>query len=42
MISDAVFHRSGKVRFARLPITFVGFTGALIWLLPVMYVEDRC
>ena len=40
MVSDSVFHRSGNVRFARLSITFVGFVGALIWLLPVMYIED--
>ena len=40
IISDSVFHRTGKVRFARLSMTFIGFTGALIWLLPVMYIED--
>ena len=40
IISDSVFHRSGNVRFARLSISFVGFTGALLWLLPVMYIDD--
>jgi MFS family permease len=40
MISDTLFHRSGNVRFARLGITFVGFTGALMWLAPVMYIDD--
>jgi MFS family permease len=40
MVSDSVFHKSGNVRFARLSIAFIGFTGALLWLAPVMYIQD--
>jgi MFS family permease len=40
IVSDTLFHRGGNVRFARLSITFVGFTGALLWLLPAMYIQD--
>ena len=40
MISDRLFHNSGNVRFARLSITVLGFTGALLWLAPVIYVHD--
>jgi sugar phosphate permease len=40
MVSDSMFHRGGNVRFARLSITFIGFVGALLWLAPVMYLND--
>jgi MFS family permease len=28
------------VRFARISVTAIGFTGALIWLIPIVYVHD--
>jgi MFS family permease len=40
VISDSMFHKGGNVRFARLSVTFIGFVGALIWLAPVMYIEN--
>src|SRR6185503_15657503 len=40
MVSDSIYHKGRNVRFARLSIAFVGFTGALIWLIPVMYIND--
>jgi MFS family permease len=40
MISDRLLHRSGNVRFARICVTVIGFTGALLWLIPIIYVHD--
>jgi MFS family permease len=40
VISDYLLHRTGNVRFARLSVTVVGFTGAFLSLLPMLYVHD--
>jgi len=40
MVSDSIYHKGRNVRFARLSVAFVGFVGALLWLAPVMYIED--
>ena len=40
MVSDRILQRTGNVRFARLVVTVAGFTGALLWLVPVIYVHD--
>jgi sugar phosphate permease len=38
--SDWLFHKTGKVRFARLSVILVGFIGAFLSLLPMLYVHD--
>jgi nitrate/nitrite transporter NarK len=40
MISDRLLHKTGNVRFSRICVTVIGFTGALLWLIPVIYVRD--
>ena len=40
VISDRILHKTGKVRLARLSVTVAGFAGALISLLPLLYVRD--
>ncbi len=40
VLSDQVLKRTGNVRLARLSITILGFTGALLSLLPMFYVRD--
>jgi MFS family permease len=40
IVSDRIFHKSGNVRFARLSVSVLGFVGAFLWLLPVIYVHD--
>jgi MFS family permease len=40
MVSDRLLHRTGNVRFARIAVTVTGFTAALLWLIPIMYVHD--
>src|SRR5438477_8251369 len=40
IVSDRIFQRTGNVRFSRLVVTVVGFTGALLWLGPIIYVHD--
>jgi len=39
VVSDRIFQRTGNVRFSRLVVTVVGFTGALLWLVPIIYVH---
>jgi MFS family permease len=41
MVSDTIFRRSGNVRFARISVAVFGFTGALLSLLPILYVQDK-
>jgi MFS family permease len=41
MVSDTIFRRSGKVRLARISVAVFGFTGALLSLLPILYVQDK-
>jgi MFS family permease len=40
IISDRLLHRTGNVRFARISVSVIGFTGALLWLIPIIYVHD--
>lgn len=40
MISDRILRKTRNVRFSRISVTAIGFTGALIWLVPIIYVHD--
>ena len=40
VISDAILKRTGRLRLARIGVTFVGFTGALLSLFPILFVQD--
>ncbi len=40
VISDRILERSGNVRLARLSVTVVGFAGALLSLMPILFVHD--
>ena len=40
IISDRILRRTRNVRFSRISVTAIGFTGALIWLIPIIYVHD--
>ena len=40
IVSDRLLHKTGNVRFARICVTVIGFTAALLWLIPVIYVRD--
>ncbi len=40
VLSDQILHRTGKLRFARLSVVIFGFFGALLSLLPLLYVHD--
>jgi MFS family permease len=40
VISDRILQRTGKVRLARLSVTIVGFAGALLSLLPILFVRN--
>jgi MFS family permease len=40
LLSDALVRRTGKLRLARLSIVVIGFVGALVSLLPMLYVRD--
>jgi sugar phosphate permease len=40
ILSDGIFKRTGKVRFARLSVILAGFVGALLSLAPIIFVHD--
>ena len=40
VMSDRILHRTGNVRLARLSVTMVGFGGALLSLLPILFFKD--
>ena len=40
VISDRILRRTGKVRLARLSVTVAGFVGALLSLLPILFIHD--
>lgn len=40
VISDRILERTGNVRLARLSVTIVGFAGALLSLMPILFVHD--
>ena len=40
IISDTILRRTHNVRFSRISVTAIGFTGALLWLVPIIYVHD--
>jgi MFS family permease len=40
VVSDWLYHKTGNVRFARLSVIVVGFVGAFLSLLPMLYIHD--
>jgi MFS family permease len=40
IVSDTILRRTRNVRFSRISVTVIGFTGALLWLVPIIYVHD--
>jgi MFS family permease len=40
ILSDWVLKKTGDVRFARLSVTITGFAGALLSLLPILFIHD--
>lgn len=40
IVSDRLLHKTGNVRFARICVTVIGFSAAILWLIPVLYVRD--
>jgi sugar phosphate permease len=40
VVSDWLFHKTGNVRFARLSVILVGFVGAFVSLVPMLYIHD--
>jgi MFS family permease len=41
IVSDGILHKSTNVRFARIGAAVFGFVGALISLMPILYLEDK-
>lgn len=40
VLSDKILHRTGNIRLARLSIILLGFVGAFLSLLPILYYHD--
>jgi MFS family permease len=40
-VSDKILHNTSNVRLARIGTAVFGFTGALLSLLPILYLEDK-
>jgi MFS family permease len=40
ILSDRILKKTGNVRFARLSVTITGFAGALLSLLPILFIHD--
>jgi nitrate/nitrite transporter NarK len=40
ILSDRILKKTGNVRFARLSVTVVGFAGAFLSLLPILFIHD--
>jgi nitrate/nitrite transporter NarK len=40
ILSDGIFRRTGNVRFARLSVIILGFAGAFLSLLPMLFIHD--
>jgi MFS family permease len=40
IMSDGILRRTGNVRLARLSVTVAGFTGALLPLIPILFMHD--
>jgi len=40
ILSDSIFRQTGSVRFARLSVILAGFVGALLSLVPIIFVHD--
>src|ERR1700688_4058444 len=40
ILSDRILRKTGDVRFARLSVTITGFAGALLSLLPILFIHD--
>src|ERR1700720_287703 len=40
ILSDGIFRRTGNVRFARLSVIVLGFAGAFLSLMPMLFIHD--
>jgi sugar phosphate permease len=40
VVSDWLYHKTGNVRFARQSVIVVGFVGAFVSLMPMLYIHD--
>ncbi len=40
VISDRIYHKTGRVRLARLTVILTGFVGCFLSLLPILYFHD--
>jgi MFS family permease len=40
ILSDRILKKTGDIRFARLSVTITGFAGALLSLLPILFIHD--
>jgi MFS family permease len=40
VLSDWLYHKTGKLRLARLSVILLGFVGAFVSLVPMLYVHD--
>ena len=40
VISDRIYHKTGRIRLARLTVTLIGFVGAFLSLIPILYIHD--
>jgi len=40
VLSDRILKKTGDIRFARLSVTVTGFAGALLSLLPILFIHD--
>jgi len=40
VLSDLILRKTGNIRLARLSVTVLGFTGALLSLLPILFTQD--
>jgi MFS family permease len=41
VVSDKVLHKTGNIRLSRIGMSVFGFVGALISLLPILYLQDK-
>jgi MFS family permease len=40
IVSDTILRRTRNVRFSRISVTAIGFTGAVLWLVPIIYLHS--
>lgn len=41
VVSDRVLHKTGNIRLSRVGMSVFGFVGALLSLLPILYLQDK-